>query len=343
MTADHRGVGIIWRGDRDASGEPLDTNPRLRPVFAALADAGITAEPVLFAEETLEAARAQMLALGGLLIWVDPLTGGRDRSALDALLREVARAGVWVSAHPDVIMKMGAKEVVFRTKALGWGSDARLYSTLTDMRERLPALLASGSARVIKRNRGNGGIGVWQVERTSGEGAAMTVRAQDAEHRQASSEEMAFEEFVARCASFFDGGASVLDQPFEPRIADGMIRCYCSGAHVVGFATQSPDPAQPREHVLGLPSAKVMFPPGAPQFARLRTQMERDWISGMMRILGLASADLPALWDADFLYGPRDAAGNDTYILCEINASCVTPFPPEAPAAIARQVAERLR
>ena len=36
---------------------------------------------------------------------------------------------------------------------------------------------------------------------------------------------------------------------------------------------------------------------------------------------------LPVLWDADFLYGPRTASGDDTYVLCEINVSSVIPFP----------------
>ena len=42
------------------------------------------------------------------------------------------------------------------------------------------------------------------------------------------------------------------------------------------------------------------------------------------------------------LYGPRDAAGADTYVLCEINASSCFAIPDEAPAAIARRVKLRL-
>ena len=39
---------------------------------------------------------------------------------------------------------------------------------------------------------------------------------------------------------------------------------------------------------------------------------------------------LPAIWDADFLYGPKTPAGEDTYVLCEINVSAVWPFPDQA-------------
>jgi len=59
--------------------------------------------------------------------------------------------------------------------------------------------------------------------------------------------------------------------------------------------------------------------------------------------LDIDRADLPVIWDADFLYGPKTPDGEDTYVLCEINASAVLPIPDEAPAEIARCVARRLR
>ena len=37
---------------------------------------------------------------------------GKTRAVLDPLLRDVAARGPWVSAHPDVILKMGVKEVL---------------------------------------------------------------------------------------------------------------------------------------------------------------------------------------------------------------------------------------
>src|SRR5438477_11237187 len=87
---------------------------------------------------------------------------GRNRAKLDALLRETAAQGVWVSAHPDVILKMGTKEVLHRARTMGWGCDTALYRTAEAMRAELPGRLAAGP-RVIKRNRGSGGQGVWKV------------------------------------------------------------------------------------------------------------------------------------------------------------------------------------
>ena len=81
------------------------------------------------------------------------------------MLRDVASQGVWVSAHPDVTLKMGVKEVLHRTKQLGWGADTHLYRTARSFREEFPSWLQSNGPRVLKQNRGNGGQGVWKVER----------------------------------------------------------------------------------------------------------------------------------------------------------------------------------
>jgi hypothetical protein len=57
---------------------------------------------------------------------------------------------------------------------------------------------------------------------------------------------------------------------------------------------------------------------------------------------------MPVIWDADFLYGPRTATGDDSYVLCEINVSAVWPYPETAnrqlaEAAVAATIARRRR
>src|SRR5262249_15476668 len=117
---------------------------------------------------------------------------------------------------------------------------------------------------------------------------------------------------------------------------------------VVGFARQRPasqadDPtAPPPSHVLGLPSAKTMYEPDEAEFATLRALLEQDWVPALCELVGVHDQDLPVLWDADFLYGPRSDDGVDTYMLCEINVSSVIPFPPHAPAKVASAVGRRL-
>jgi glutathione synthase/RimK-type ligase-like ATP-grasp enzyme len=137
---------------------------RLSRVFKELAALGIEAEPALYADDVVDQVRAQLLACDGVLVWVDPLFTGRNRTVLDAMLRDVAAKGVWVSAHPDVILKMGAKEVLYRTRHLGWGTDTHLYRAAATLHEEFPRQLQLAGPRVLKQNRGNGGEGVWKVE-----------------------------------------------------------------------------------------------------------------------------------------------------------------------------------
>ena len=86
-----------------------------------------------------------------------------------------------------------------------------------------------------------------------------------------------------------------------------------------------------------------MYGPDAEQFQVLRAKMEAAWTPQMMEVLGIETGSLPIVWDADFLYGPRTASGEDSYVLCEINVSSVFAIPDQAPAAIARLALSRLR
>jgi hypothetical protein len=333
-------VALLRRDDRSPA---LRETDRLRAVFDALAEVGIDSAATVYDDKCADLVFEELLRCDGVLVWVDPVSGDGDRTRLDALLREVADRGVWVSAHPDVILSMGTKEVLYQTRDLGWGSDVDLYRTFEDFCERFPArLAASDGPRVVKQYRGNGGIGVWKVEQL----ACSTVRVQGARRRVYDTEDLDLDAFIERCAGCFDysgGEGRLIDQPFQPRITEGLIRCYLVKDRVVGFCRQYPDPSAPDPgRIFGLPAAKTMFPPEEPVFAMLRAALESEWVPQMQELVGVDAERLPFLWDADFLYGPHDAAGEDTHVLCEINVSSILPYPREAPRAVANAVLDRL-
>lgn len=227
-------VGVLWRGDELERRSAAPETSRFKALFAALAYVGVEARPVVYEDDVIDAVRAELETLDGVLVWVNPIHEGRNRVRLDALLREVAAGGVWASAHPDVILKMGTKEVLYHTRAMSWGCDAALYQTAEAMRAELPARLADGP-RVIKRNRGNGGQGVWKVEKLAGHGGRSTVRVLDATRDEA--EELPLEEFLDRCVDYFEDGC-VVDQAFQARLGEGMVRCYMAGNRCAGFGHQ---------------------------------------------------------------------------------------------------------
>lgn len=338
-------VAVLWRGDDAHRHAGFDANERLAPIARALEDAGIAARAVVHRDEIAATVRDELVGVDGVLVWVDPIGGGEDRRTIDAILRDVAQVGAWVSAHPDVVAAMGTKEVLWRTRDLGWGGDVRRWDSLEALRAGLLASLESGP-RVLKPRYGNGGIGVWKVAIAGGAGSAEpTLAVQGAEVRDTTVEELRTEELLGRLRQAFDDGGCVIDQAFQPRVAEGLVRCYLVGSRVVGFARQNADPLLAEGHdasrVLGLPSAKTMAPADDPALAGLRASVQEHWVPAMRERLDLAATDLPVLWDADFLLGPPTDAG-DSYVLCEINCSCVTPFPPSAPAAIAAAVHERV-
>jgi hypothetical protein len=231
-------IAILWRGDADARRAATPQNNRFHRIFEELDALGICAEPAVYAEEFAQEVRAQLLTADGVLVWVDPIHQGKTRGALDSLLREVASRGPWVSAHPDVILKMGVKEVLHRTKHLGCGTDTHLYRSAAEFESRFPSRLQSAGPRVLKQNRGNGGQGVWKVELMSdGAGAPSIVRVLHAQ-RGSIPEDMRLQDFMARCEPYFSAGGCVVDQPFAPRLPEGMIRCYMGADKVVGFGHQ---------------------------------------------------------------------------------------------------------
>jgi Domain of unknown function (DUF6815) len=338
-------VAILWRGDAQAR---RDATPQNNRFYEELDAAGIHAEAAVYAEEFAEEVRGQLLAADGVLVWVDPIHQGRTRGALDALLRDVAAHGPWISAHPDVIMKMGVKEVLHRTKHLGWGTDTHLYRSVAEFNAAFPARLQSWGPRVLKQNRGNGGQGVWKVELISdGADAGTKVRVLHAQ-RGSIPEDLKLQQFMACCGPYFESGGLIVDQPFQPRLPEGMIRCYMGADEVVGFGHQLikaliPPPPEGPDSPAEQPGPRIMHGPDAAPFQKLRAKMEEDWTPQMMQLLGLDAASLPIIWDADFLYGPRTATGEDTYVLCEINVSSCFAIPDQAPEAIARLTARRLR
>jgi hypothetical protein len=341
-------LAILWPRDASKWHALTPQEYRLHRVFEAMAALGIQAEPAIYADDVADQVREQLLRCDGVLVWVDPLFAGQNRVVLDALLRDVASKGVWVSAHPDVILKMGVKEVLHRTRHLGWGTDTHLYRSAAAFREEFPQRLRAAGPRVLKQNRGNGGEGVWKIELASESApGATTVRVLHAP-RGSVTQDMPLGDFMNRCETYFANEGCIIDQPFQARLPDGMIRCYMGADKVVGFGHQfikalMPPPPEGPDSEAAQPGPRIMHPACAQAFQALRTKMESEWTPQMMELLGIDIDSLPIVWDADFLFGPRDAADQDTYVLCEINVSSVFPFPEQASSEIARLARSRSR
>jgi hypothetical protein len=339
-------IGILWRDDRKARPSRPEERHGLAPLYEEFARLPVELVPVVFEDGAVADVRDELLALDGVLVWVNPIQDGANRRKLDAVLVEAASQGAWVSANPAVLLKLGTKEVLFSTRNVGWGGDTDLYRSAEEFTQGFTSWLGQRGRAVLKQGRGNGGNGVWKVELLDlhpEAGPHAAVRVQDARSRDGSSETTSLGAFMARCEEYFAWSGCVVAQAFQERLVEGMLRCYLCHGEVVGFCHQWPQGLLDRESLRPDAASSAMVGPDAPAYQRLREHMHREWVPRMAEVLGLDGLSLPVIWDADFLYGPKNSSGEDTYVLCEINVSAVWPFPPMAAGTVAAAALARTR
>ena len=206
------------------------------------------------------------------------------------------------------------------------------WTALAQLATELPARLRRG-ARVLKQYRGHSGIGVWRVERAENEGPSpmMTLR-----HAQRGSDEEVVDlpTLLQRMTPYFEPaqGGHMIDQAWQPRLAEGMVRAYLVEDRVTGFGHQAVNalvPARPGEPA-PQPGPRLYHGPDMPDFQALKqtARVELGRAAAPARRRGArASAAAVGLR----LHARRTRAGQpERYVLCEVNVSSVSPFPPSS-------------
>jgi len=325
-------LALLYPGDRDARDRSDPAESRFAALFEAFAGAGVDARPAVYHDDFADEVEAQLRQVDGVLVWCNPLEAGRRRDKLDTLLREVAATGVFVSTHPDTLLRLGTKDVLVDVRDLPFGSDAVRVDSLAQLASELPARLQQG-ARVLKQYRGQSGNGVWRVEAMAGS-PLMKVH-----HAVRGSEEEVLDLRALQqvLASYFEpaNGGHMIDQAWQPRITEGMVRAYLVEDRVAGFGHQAVNALHPTQPVT---SPRLYHPADLAQFQVLRQLLESQWITQLRERVGLAREQLPLLWDCDFMFGEQP----DSFVLCEINVSSVSPFPPSAIQPLVAAAQQRL-
>jgi hypothetical protein len=306
-------LALLYPGDRAARARGDPRESRFAALFDALAAAGIAAQPAVYDDDFADAVEAQLLGCAGVLVWRNPIEGGRDRRVLDALLRRVAARGVKVSSPPDTILRLGTKDVLLAVAGLPFATEARRVGSPAELRARL---LALDAPVVFKQHRGHSGIGVWRVA-PRGDGQFLLRHAE----RGATEQSLDLHGALA-CLSRYLANSHLIEQPWLPRMTEGMVRAYLVRDRVAGFGHQ----AVVALHPAGLaPTTRRYSGADDARFQGLREALEGSWVAQLLDAVGLGPLQLPLLWDLDFLVGD-----DGDWKLCEINASSVAPFPPEA-------------
>jgi hypothetical protein len=321
-------IALLYPGDRAMRSRADPAESRFAALFDACREAGIDAQPAVYHDDFADEVEEQLRGVDAVQAWCNPIQDGNRRDKLDAMLRRVAAAGVFVSAHPDAVLALGTKDVLLATRELPFGSDVHRIGALEELETALPMRLDRG-ARVLKQHRGHSGIGIWRIEWA--DAASRLVRAKHAP-RGSEEEVIPLRELKARLAEYFEpaAGGHMIDQAWQPRMTEGMVRAYLVRDRVAGFGVQALIALNPDSPQTG---PRLYHGPDLPQAQPLKTQLESEWVEMLLSSVGLPRRKLPLLWDCDFMH--REGGG---YVLCEINVSSVSPFPPSAIPAIVAAV-----
>lgn len=320
-------VALLYPGDRAARDRADPAESRFSALFEAFRVAGVEARPAIYHDDFADEVAEQLRQVQVVLVWCNPIEGGRRRDRLDAMLRDLANAGVRVSAHPDAILRLGTKDVLVETRDLPFGSNVYRVNSLEQLAEELPGRLQRG-ARVLKQHRGHSGIGVWRVESVTGDASLGALKVRHAQ-RGCEEERVDLAGLLQRMAPYFEPaqGGHMIDQAWQPRLVEGMVRAYLVEDRVTGFGHQAINALHP---TVQQPGSRLYNGPDLPEFQSLKQQLESGWIEQLRQRVSLTREQLPLLWDCDFI--PRDSAPGEAqgYVLCEVNVSSVSPFPPSS-------------
>src|SRR5205807_2415143 len=107
--------------------------------------------------------------------------------------------------------------------------------------------------------------------------------------------QMSLHDFVQRCEQYYRDSGHLIDQPFQERLGEGMIRCYCVHDEVVGFCHQWPKGLLPRSPEAEVESAAPQTRPrmedaSTPAYQTLKSKVESEWIPQMKEVLDIDTA-----------------------------------------------------
>ena len=295
---------------------------------------GFNVDSVLYHDSISDKLEKELLKYDAILVWVNPVEQGGDRKILDTLLMKLSDQGRFVSSHPDTILKIGTKEILFKVRETEFGGDTKLYDSFKDFKERF--LKSLTGIRILKQYRGNGGDGVFKIDATNIKNDRIVVT-----HAKSGDEEklMTVDDFFSSFKPFFNNNSILIDQEWNSNIINGMVRCYLTGSKVTGFGYQEINALYP----LKKPSKRFYFSEVCGLFQDLRNIMENNWVSQLQKITGIENERLPVIWDADFFINKINTENtNEKYSLCEINVSCVSPFPESSIPHIVEEVKNRI-
>ncbi len=308
--------------DKGEDGHRRDTMPMVNAVIANGWEAEVVYYDDTKRDEIFEYVRDNA---AGYVSRINPgsIPGGEE--AYFDMLRDLCDAGVTGMPHPDAMIGYGAKDALVRlTDTDLVPEDTYAYYTVEEFKKTFPKSVSYG-VRVLKQNRGSTGEGIWRVEvvdeRPYAEGDTLPLDTQ-LKCTEAVDNHVEFNtlgDFMEFCTRYIVGANGMLvDMRFMPRIKEGEIRILMVGSTPIFVVHKKPAEGTDNFSATLFSGAKYRY--DDPSEWKELVDMFLSSLPTIMDKLG--GYDIPLIWTADFMLD-WDENKEDTYVLGEINCSCV--------------------
>jgi len=241
-------------------------------------------------------------------------------------LNRLSLSGMEVHTHPDVMINLDFKDILYKLKKSPFcDSNTRFYHQYEEFEEIFPSELQRDGIRVLKVNYGSTGEGVYLV-RLQEDGSIVSTEAannikyyyDDMDEFLNSFEEKFEDDIDEDELTYFKGKSGFVDCRFLPRISEGEIRVLIINDTPVKVVHKKPQE--------GAFSA-TLFSGATYKYENPHDEKWNDVLNVTLNAFEdikpyLQGQNFPLLWTMDYIMD-YDENGKDTYILSEINCSCV--------------------
>lgn len=295
-----------------------------KPIIDSLKKRGWSAEIIFYSDENRgEIYRHTIDKADAYISRVNP-GNLADETGYMQMLRELVRNGVEGLPHPDAMLLYGAKNAVEKLKDTDMvPDDVFTYYDFDTFKQTFPKTLKNGT-RVIKQNRGSAGEGIWKVELVKplkqDETIPLKAEVKLTEAKDNHTEFKTLADFIDFCIPYFEGkNGMLLDMPYLERIVEGEIRVLMLRDNIVNIVHKKPAETKDAFSATLFSGAKYRYdsPDKWPDLCKMVNKNVK------MMQKGLGNYDLPLIWTVDFILDTDKKTKKDTYVLSEINASCV--------------------
>ncbi len=298
------------------------------PIVNAIKEKGYGAEVIYYRDEWFDDVFNYVLENADAVVSrINPGNLPNGEARLFELLRQLHDSNVIVFTHPNTMMRFGAKDALAKladTELVP--DDTYAYYTYEEFKKNFPKSISYGT-RVLKQNRGSTGQGIWRVEIIDnkvnyepGDTLPLDTVIKCTEAVDNHVEYNTLGKFIKFCKRYIEGDNGMLvDMRFMPRIVEGEIRILMVADKPIFVVHKKP--VQQKD------AFSATIASGA-KYTYYKPEEYQELVDKFVNSIPMISDKLgkikntPIIWTADFMLD-YDKDGNDTFVLGEMNCSCV--------------------